>query len=42
MALFKDRIDAGRVLAEQLGKYAGRDDVIVLHCREAECPLPMR
>ncbi len=28
--MFRDRHDAGRQLAERLGEYAGRDDVIVL------------
>ena len=27
---FRDRIDAGRLLADQLSDYAGRDDVVVL------------
>src|SRR5438552_14985232 len=28
--LFTDRSEAGRVLASKLGRYAGRDDVVVL------------
>lgn len=30
MALFRDRADAGRALAQRLGEYAGREDVVVL------------
>ncbi len=28
--IFKDRKDAGRQLAKQLGEYANREDVVVL------------
>ena len=39
MKLFKDRIDAGRTLAEQLGRYAGREDVIVLALPRGGVPV---
>jgi predicted phosphoribosyltransferase len=39
MRLFEDRIDAGRMLAEQLTKYAGRDDVTVLALPRGGVPV---
>lgn len=39
MKLFKDRIDAGRMLAERLGRYAGRNDVIVLALPRGGVPV---
>jgi hypothetical protein len=39
MKLFNDRIDAGRVLAGRLGKYAGRNDVIVLALPRGGVPV---
>src|SRR6266480_4092548 len=37
--IFHDRSEAGRVLAEQLDKYAGRDDVIVLGLPRGGVPV---
>ena len=39
MALFKNRKDAGRKLAEQLGEYRNRDDVIVLALPRGGVPV---
>ena len=39
MALFTDRTDAGRQLAALLGRYAGRDDVIVLGLPRGGVPV---
>jgi putative phosphoribosyl transferase len=36
---FANRTDAGRLLAEKLGKYAGRDDVIVLGLPRGGVPV---
>src|SRR5437764_13755437 len=36
---FRDRAEAGRVLAESLRAYAGRDDVIVLALRRGGVPV---
>jgi len=36
---FKDRADAGRLLAQQLHRYAGRDDVIVLALPRGGVPV---
>ena len=36
---FRDRTDAGRRLAEELGRYAGRDDVIVLALPRGGVPV---
>jgi predicted phosphoribosyltransferase len=37
--LFDDRVDAGRQLANELSKYAGRDDVIVLGLPRGGVPV---
>src|SRR4030081_2296368 len=37
--MFIDRADAGRILAEKLDKYAGRDDVIVLGLPRGGVPV---
>src|SRR6202030_2414587 len=37
--MFLDRADAGRILAEKLDKYAGRDDVIVLGLPRGGVPV---
>jgi putative phosphoribosyl transferase len=39
MALFKDRRDAGRILAQELSAYAGRSDVIVLALPRGGVPV---
>lgn len=39
MKTFADRTEAGRVLAEKLDKYAGRDDVIVLGLPRGGLPV---
>lgn len=39
MAVFRDRRHAGRLLAAQLGAYAGRDDVIVLALPRGGVPV---
>jgi putative phosphoribosyl transferase len=39
LTLFKDRVHAGKVLAEALMKYAGRDDVIVLGLPRGGVPV---
>jgi putative phosphoribosyl transferase len=36
---FRDRVDAGKALAEHLGKYAGRPDVIVLALPRGGVPV---
>lgn len=36
---FRDRVEAGRVLAEELAQYAGRDDVIVLALPRGGVPV---
>jgi putative phosphoribosyl transferase len=36
---FRDRHDAGRLLAEQLGEYAGRDDTLVLALPRGGVPV---
>jgi putative phosphoribosyl transferase len=36
---FRDRVEAGRMLAERLGAYAGRDDVIVLALPRGGVPV---
>jgi predicted phosphoribosyltransferase len=36
---FRDRVHAGRVLAERLGSYAGRDDVLVLGLPRGGVPV---
>jgi putative phosphoribosyl transferase len=41
MRLFKDRFDAGRVLAPQLGKYADRNDVYVLALPRGGVPVAL-
>jgi len=37
--LFRDRSDAGRQLADELGRYAGRDDVVVLALPRGGVPV---
>src|SRR5436305_54915 len=37
--MFRDRTDAGRRLAARLGRYAGRDDVIVLALPRGGVPV---
>jgi putative phosphoribosyl transferase len=37
--LFQDRADGGRVLAERLGRYAGRDDLLVLALPRGGVPV---
>lgn len=39
MAVFRDRTDAGRQLAERLGEYAGREEVIVLALPRGGVPV---
>src|SRR3712207_2041761 len=39
MAAFRDRADAGRLLAEHLGAYAGREDVLVLALPRGGVPV---
>ena len=39
MAQFKDRRDAGRVLAQALSAYAGRSDVIILALPRGGVPV---
>src|SRR5919204_3119015 len=39
MRLFRDRREAGRILAEQLAAYAGRDDVVVLALPRGGVPV---
>ena len=39
---FRDRVDAGRQLAEALSVYADRDDVIVLALPRGEFQLPTK
>jgi len=39
MKLFRDRIEAGRMLARELLRYAGRDDVIVLALPRGGVPV---
>ncbi len=39
MALFRDRVDAGRQLAAHLRHYAGRDDVVVLGLPRGGIPV---
>ena len=39
MALFKDRVDAGRKLAEELSEYSGRRDVILLALPRGGVPV---
>lgn len=39
MALFKDRIDAGRKLAKELSKYANRSDVLILALPRGGVPV---
>ena len=39
MALFKDRIDAGRKLAKELSKYANRSDVFILALPRGGVPV---
>jgi putative phosphoribosyl transferase len=39
MKLFRDRIQAGRILAKELMRYAGRDDVIVLALPRGGVPV---
>jgi putative phosphoribosyl transferase len=39
MKLFRDRIEAGRVVAKELVRYAGRDDVIVLALPRGGVPV---
>jgi putative phosphoribosyl transferase len=36
---FRDRTEAGRLLAEQLRRYAGRDDVVVLALPRGGVPV---
>jgi putative phosphoribosyl transferase len=36
---FRDRTEAGRLLAQRLGKYAGRDDVVVLALPRGGVPV---
>jgi predicted phosphoribosyltransferase len=40
--LFRDRVEAGDVLAGQLGQYAGRDDVLVLGLPRGGVPVAAR
>src|SRR4051794_41626076 len=39
---FRDRFDAGRVLADKLGEYAGRRDVVVLALPRGGVPVAYR
>ena len=39
IGIFKDRVHAGRLLAEELAKYMGRDDVIVLGLPRGGVPV---
>lgn len=39
MALFKDRVDAGRKLAKELSKYANRPDVLILALPRGGVPV---
>jgi predicted phosphoribosyltransferase len=37
--VFADRVEAGRILANELGRYAGRDDVVVLGLPRGGVPV---
>ena len=39
MALFKDRLDAGRKLAKKLSKYANRSDILILALPRGGVPV---
>ena len=39
IGIFKDRVHAGQLLAEELAKYTGRDDVIVLGLPRGGVPV---
>ena len=39
LRVFADRVEAGRLLANELGKYAGRDDVVVLGLPRGGVPV---
>jgi predicted phosphoribosyltransferase len=39
MALFKDRVDAGKKLARELSKYANRSDVLILALPRGGVPV---
>jgi len=39
MAIFKDRVDAGRKLAKELSEYANRSDVIILALPRGGVPV---
>jgi predicted phosphoribosyltransferase len=39
MLRFRDRFDGGRLLANHLGEYAGRADVVVMPCRLRAIPV---
>ena len=40
--MFRDRVEAGDLLAEQLGHYAGRPDVLVLALPRGGVPVAAR
>ena len=40
--MFRDRADAGDALAAELGRYAGRDDVVVLALPRGGVPVAAR